>query len=255
MKIAELEVSVNDYLTRISSVAEEIDTKKDFNVVQNAEDNFDIVFDNKIKLSSLLPPGILFKVDKHREPYAEVHWRDDTTIEPMNVNIDPDQLNRNNPRALCYFAHELGHILSVHEHYISVERRELYDVPLQSRSEDNLEQSIQYSLYAASIGIQIELEAWNYGKAVYDLFGCDDSYYDSVMSNAIDSYVSTNFKQALRELDEKLEESSDGSRLELMNRTFKIFDINTQQIIDVRLSDILVLFHKIDQMEDRMFEG
>ncbi|KKU57238.1 MAG: hypothetical protein UX79_C0017G0002 [candidate division WWE3 bacterium GW2011_GWB1_47_11] len=248
MNIGELANTSGSILERISEKALTIPNNCAFHAEALPNDKFDVLFEDGTSLLSLLPEGVRFAQTTSNIPSANVGWKKDGTVELMEIVGNPSLVAKEHPQYLSLFSHEIGHVLALFE---EAKFWANPDIAPKSETETlaDLYQNIQFSLYAGSLAWKVELEAWNHGKVVYQLFRAPEEVFQGVMQLGIDSYTTVQSGQMLREIEEYLYKFGRSAKDIDPKKEFDIYDPTAQDYTKVGFSELMGTLVRLSQRE------
>jgi len=224
-------------------------------ISKDPEGNVNIYLDGEINIKEMLPEIFVFCDRRGFVGCAIRSFDNNNHLTRVRVDFDYNTFEKNEERALCVIAHEIGHVLADEHVNLEAEKNEIdlggYSEPFE-RVED-FENELAIMLHHLSIYINGEVQAYNYGKIVVDSFGVDQTTFEYYMEPALRSHVTDAFyhcRQFVTKMLADLEKST-GSKFST-EKTFKIYDTSLQEDVEVTFEELIEILGRYDEKEFEM---
>lgn len=174
----------DDILTVVTNALEESEEIKleplQIQPTQDGQLSITVGSDKQLKLSTFLPEGLKF-----------VSGADFSVNKPKGELVVPtDKFNTNKPLGFrMKLAHEIGHGLDPDYEVLDSECKIEGD-------------TVSVVLQQENARLQMEVNAWNYGKAIADAMGVDEIHYEDITHHALKAYQMSALEKLAMVIDE-----------------------------------------------------
>lgn len=175
--------------------------------------------------------------------YALISWDLEGNLTNSGVNVDLAWMKERPALGASIVAHEIGHAINE----VAKEDIDQKKITENPKTSEELEQSLMTVCRIINDGLQDEVEAWNYGKPIADLFGIDETTYDNQMEYSMKGYSNASYRQIDEMLSNMLMHLTPTQKETLKDKTFPIYDLATQDRINLTIEQMRERFEMFTQ--------
>ena len=244
--------NITNYVINHSEEADTPVEPVEHNFVLNDDGSIDVIFKDGKKLSEFLPPELEIKdTPGFNKPVLNKVFSEDGKIQNMEVQINYEWLKKGGSEQIAIFAHEIGHALAIEEEI--KHNKELKELIENHPSFDVIDNNVKvYMTYcflkSASNSLDVEIQAWNYGKIIASLLGIDDIQYEDIMRPQIEGVYYHIYSQAYDFIKGLYIKDIFNENPTFLNSdiTYPLYDLAQQSEVQVTAEKLLEELKKLD---------
>ncbi len=255
-KLQDTQKHLEAITTYIDSHPEQFASVNSFTYITDPQGNTDITIitpDGDKRISEFLPKevSIVDSPNSGAGAYALTSWDLEGNLAGSSVSVDLAWMKEKPAQGASIVAHEIGHVINESAKE-DLDQRKITEAP---ETPEELEESLMLVCRVVNDGLQDEVEAWNYGKPIANLFGVDETTYDSQMEYSMKAYTNTSYYQINEMMANMLMHLTPDQKQTLKDKMFPVYDLATQERTDLTIDQMTEKFKTFNKERSQTSSG